>query len=364
LRLGHFEALRPICPVCRSSDGGGSALTIANVFLENGGHILQAILHCSNPQCQREYPVLDGIPILVGNIREFIAERPLRFLARDNLAPEIESVVGDCLGPQSDFDTVRQQVSAYAWEHYGEFDLCEAGGDDARRGTMLRALEAGMEVARDRPSGPVIDIGCAVGRGTFQLAEETEELVLGVDLHFPMLRLAGQVLQTAIVRYSRRTVGLVYDRREFAAPFGGRGNVDFWCCDAVALPFAPGSFALATGLNILDSVYAPREFLLALAAVLRSGGKAVLACPYDWSSAATPLEGWLGGHSQRSSHRGSSEAIVRSLLTPGASPSSIPGLRLVADRDGLPWEIRLHERSTMKYRLDLLVVERVQDVPA
>lgn len=362
MRLSHFETLRPICPVCREPDGTGSRLNIAAVYRERGEHILEAILHCSNAGCQREYPVLDGIPILLANIRQFVSEHPLRLLLREDVSAEIESLVGDCLGPSSDFDTVRQQVSAYAWEHYGEFDMDEPVGDDTRRGTLLEALSAGLGVAGMPAVGPRIDLGCAAGRGTFALAEGTEELVLGVDLHFPMLRLAQQALTTGTIRYSRRRVGLVYDRREFAVPFADRTNVDFWCCDAVSLPFVPGSFAIATGMNLLDSVYAPRELLTSLATNLAPGGRAVLATPYDWSPAATPVESWLGGHSQRSPHRGASEAVVRALLSEGGSPSSIPGLRIVAERDGLPWEIRLHERGTMRYRLDLLVLERAAAV--
>lgn len=88
----------------------------------------------------------------------------------------------------------------------------------------------------------------------------------------------------------------------------------------------------------------------------------MLTSPFDWSSGATPLEGWLGGHSQRSSGGGSSEETLRALLTPGASPSGIPGLTLSAERDGLPWRVRLHDRATMAYRLHLVVAAR-EDPP-
>ena len=45
-------------------------------------------------------------------------------------------------------------------------------------------------------------------------------------------------------------------------------------------------------------------------------GGLVLTTPYDWS-AAVPVDAWLGGHSQRGPHQGSSEPILRGLLTPG-----------------------------------------------
>jgi SAM-dependent methyltransferase len=357
LRLGHFERLRPVCPVCRAAVESGARLEIAHVAREVGGHIVEGILHCTNSRCQREYPVLDGVPLLLANLRQYVADGPLRLLLREDLSPLLESVIGDCCGAGSDFDQVRQQVSAYTWDHYGDLDPDEAGAEP-RPGTMLATLETGWQLAQPIPGGPVLEVGCAVGRGSLALAQRTDELVLGVDLHFPMLRLAARVLRDGTVRYARRRVGLVYDRRVFDVRFERCENVDFWACDAAALPFAPATFAAVAGLNVLDSVYAPRELLDSIAQVLTTGGKAVLTSPYDWSPAATPLEGWLGGHSQRSPAAGASEASVRALLTAGASPAAGEVLRLYAERDDLPWHVRLHDRSSMSYRVHLVVATR------
>jgi SAM-dependent methyltransferase/uncharacterized protein YbaR (Trm112 family) len=357
LRLRHFESLRPVCPVCRSPGEIASPLSIAHVALETGGNIVEAILHCTNADCQREYPVIDGIPLIIPHIRKFIAENPLWVLGRQDLSPMMESLVGDCLGPGSDFDLVRQQVSAYAWEHYGDLDQDETPADQ-RPGRMLAALETGLRLAEPIPTGPRLEVGCGVGRGSFALADQTDDLVLGVDLHFPMLRVASRVLREGTVRYARRRVGLVYDRRDFAVQLDCRENVDFWCCDAASLPFAPGTFSLVLALNVLDSTQSPRQFLESIGNGLKEGGKVVFTCPYDWSPAATPLESWLGGHSQRSPAGGASEAVLRSLLTPGGSAVAVPGLRLTAERDDLSWHLRLHNRSTMTYRLHLLVAER------
>ena len=57
-----------------------------------------------------------------------------------------------------------------------------------------------------------------------------------------------------------------------------------------------------------------------------TGGDAIITTPYDWSDAATPLEQWLGGHSQRGGVQGDSAAMLRSLLTPGGHPQSVQGL--------------------------------------
>lgn len=381
MRQRHFEALRPVCPVCRKGEESASPLRLAHVAREAGGHILEGALHCTNADCLREYPIVDGIPLLVPNIRQYVSENILSIYGRRDLSDFEESLLGDCSGPNSAFEQIRQHLSSYAWDHYGDLDPAEAGGEP-RPGSMLRSMEIGLAMlggrkgraqkarlgAKERrerlpvstfaSGGPILDAGCSVGRGSFALAEQTDELVLGVDLHFPMLRLASEVLRQGTVRYPRRRAGLVYERREFRARFANKKNVDFWACDATALPFPAGLFSLAVGMNVLDCVQAPRGLLVSLGQVLKARGKALLTCPYDWSSSATPLETWLGGHSQRAPMAGSCEALLRALLTPGAHPGSINTLKLVAERDSLPWHVRLHERSTMSYMVHLLVAEK------
>src|SRR5690606_34331783 len=107
----------------------------------------------------------------------------------------------------------------------------------------------------------------------FAIAAQSDDLVLGVDLHLPMLRLAGRVLREGVVSYPRRRVGMVYDRREFRVPFARPETVDFWCCDGAALPFASGGFSAAVALNVLDSIYAPRELLDSLGRAVAPGGR-------------------------------------------------------------------------------------------
>lgn len=357
MRLRHFETIRPVCPTCRTEGTDGAPLTIAHVLQESAGQITEAILHCSNSGCQREYPVIDGIPLLLADLRRFMTDNALRLLGRDDLSPMMQSLIGDCMGPGSDHDNVRQQLSSYVWEHYSDLD--PASGDARERpGTMLQTLTTGLDLVTERPDGPVLEIGCGPGRASLALAERTGELVLGVDLHLPMLRVAAGVLRRHEVRYPLRRVGMVYDQRRFPARLPAAENVDFWACDAVALPFPAGSFSLAVALNVLDCVYAPRAFLEAIDGVLAPSGSAIISTPYDWSANATPLEGWLGGHSQRSPAEGSSEKILRALLTDDTRTDSIPGLTLAAEREAVPWRVRVHDRATMEYQAHLIVARR------
>jgi SAM-dependent methyltransferase/uncharacterized protein YbaR (Trm112 family) len=352
MRRRHLEALRPVCPVCRA--GGENPLSLVSVFQEEDGHVVQGLLRCPNSGCQREYPVLDGVPLLLANLRGTVAGAIDQINAREDLDPTLEGLLGDCCGPGSSYDTTRQHLSTYTWDHYGDLDPAETG--EPRPGSGLRVLARGLELAGDLPAGPILDLGCAVGRSSFALAED--RLVLGADLSFPMLRLASEVLRRNRVRYPRRRVGVVYDRRDFPVRFANSEAIDFWGCDAIDLPFPDGTFAAVVALNVLDCVASPHDLLASLPRLLAPGGKAILSTPYDWSPRATPIEAWLGGHSQRGETAGAGEPVLRALLTPGAHPASIEGLRIVAEQRELPWRVRMHERSSVEYRVDLVVVER------
>lgn len=205
---------------------------------------------------------------------------------------------------------------------------------------------------------PCLDVGCSVGRTTFETAQRCpNQLVVGVDLDFNMLRVAQQALATGTVRYDRRRVGLVYDNREFDVPFGGLENVDFWLCDAMHLPFADRSFANVVGLNVLDCVASPLQFLYEVDRTIAADGWFVMSSPFDWSANATPVEAWLGGHSQRGPDGGSSEKMLEQLLTPGKHAQSVRRMRLQKTIDRLPWKVRLHDRFIAEYMVQLLLAK-------
>jgi len=328
LRRLHFETLRPLCVVCDER----APLVVACALVERGDDLIEGIVVCSNDACRREYPVVDGVPILVGPIRAWLSANPLQLLQRGDLSAEVESLVGDVLGSGSAFDTMRQHAGIYAGSHYG--------------GAPHPLLDLVPPSA-----GPALDAGCAAGGTTFTLAERCDGIVVGVDLNFAMLRIASAALREGRVRYARRRVGLVYDRVERAVDSPARERIDFWCCDAAALPFAGGTFALAASLNVVDCVAAPQRSIEELARVLRGGGTAVVATPYDWSPGATPVENWIGGHSQRGPHGGASEPLLRSLLE-GA------GLEIAVERERVAWRVRLHDRSSVDYDVHAVVARK------
>jgi SAM-dependent methyltransferase/uncharacterized protein YbaR (Trm112 family) len=364
VRRGHFAAFAPHCPHCVRSGAGQQVLVLAEVRAERADEVISGVLHCPNPACQHEYPIIDGIPVIVPDLRKLLTERGIELLLRDDLDPVLESMFGDAMGPGGWFDVMRQTVSCYAWDGWADLDPEEGEGvagpmGGPPPGAVLRCLDRLLEMAGPVAGGArVLDVGCGAGRTAFGLAERhAEALVLGVDMNLGLLRLAQGALR-GTVSYPRRRIGLVYDRRRFAVALGGAERVDFWACDALALPFAAGSVDLVAALNVLDCVAEPARLLAGLAEAVREDGRLLLASPYDWSVGATPMETWIGGHSQRAGHRGAAEPFLRALLTAGAHPQSVSGLRVLAEEAAWPWQTRLHERSTISYRSHLLAVAR------
>ena len=322
---------------------------------QEGELVVEGRLVCTNEACQYEYPIIDGIPILLPNARQFISDNALAILQRDDLSETIEGMLGDCCGPDSALDRIRQHASCYGWSHYAHRDPHE--GPEAASHSLDALLD--QILARSGPvAGPVLDAGCAVGGGTFSLATRTNDLCLGVDVHFALLRVAAAAARRGIVQYPRRRTGIIYDRRVVELGDPSRQFIDFWASDATALPLGSGFFSTVIGLHTRDSVASPVALLTELTRVLAPGGKLILACPYDWTGAVTPVQSWIGGHSARGQHGGDSDRILIDLLTPGAHPASQNELRIIHESDDLIWKVRWHQRATIDYRIHLVVADK------
>lgn len=257
----------------------------------------------------------------------------------------MEAVVGAAIGPDAAFSATRQQQSTYAHDHYGDLFDGEAKATPHAPGSVRRCQDQALR-RLGSGHGPRLDIGCAVGRTSFDLAAGCDEPVLGVDLNWPLLRVGRGILDRGLLRYPLRRLGNRYDRREtfFFPPEADR--VDFWIADAQALPFAADTFQVALALNVLDCVPDPARLVAEVSRVTRPGGDVAFATPLDWAADATPSTAWL------ESHEALEAMIARAGRgIPGAKPLTPTGPTL-----DLPWSVRLHDNATVTYRSRLLTM--------
>ncbi len=317
--------------------------------------VRQGILRCPEPACLREHPLVDGVPILVPDLRAWSGFQLDAVLRRRDLTHDLTTLFGDAAGPDSEFERDRSTLSTYAASHWG--DLQDARTLPRER-TAASVADAAIELLSD-VSGPLIDLGCGPGRASFELAKATGQPVVAIDLNFDFLRLAAEIQATGTASYAQRRLGLVYEARTIAAGAFEGANVTTWCAEATALPFADATFAGGISLNLLDSVGSPVGHLQEAARVIATGGALVIASPYEWTGRATAVEQWVGGHSQRGPFGGASDATMRGLFAPGAEFGRQLGWEIDGERDDVPWFLGTHERSVVEYRLHMLRMRRV-----
>jgi putative 4-mercaptohistidine N1-methyltranferase len=139
-----------------------------------------------------------------------------------------------------------------------------------------------------------LDLGCAVGRSTFELARTVPE-VIGIDLSQRFISAALGIQRTGQIRFRRHEEGTIYTAvlRQLD-PAIDRTRCRFEVGDALLLRSDLGTFDFILAANLIDRVNSPGELLLSLRRLLNPGGHLLIASPYTWLSEFTPPEQWLG----------------------------------------------------------------------
>ncbi|MED5373842.1 MAG: methyltransferase domain-containing protein [Myxococcota bacterium] len=343
----HLQALEPQCPRCLQQ-GQAHPVALARVDLADADRVLQGALGC--PACGMEYPILDGIPILLPSLRDWVRGSLLHLVQRRDLSPALDSLIGDACGPGSAYDETRKTLATYAWDHWGH--LLSTPDPHCPPGSLAALLDTLLDHAPEPADGPLLDLGCGPGASALRLSERFEErLVVGVDMNFSLLSLGARLLRGQEAEIPRRGQGLVTWWERAQLP-NAQDQVALWCCDVRALPFRGQSFGGVSSLNLLDSVDPPLQHLQELSRVLAIGGSAWMASPFDWASRATPYEQWLGGHSQRAPHQGDSRSVLIGLMDRGVIP-----LEPTWEGQG-PWTLRNSASSQTRYQCWLGVLSR------
>jgi len=156
-----------------------------------------------------------------------------------------------------------------------------------------------LEYMKDKPKRKAFDIGCAIGRSTFELARGFDE-VIGVDFSARFVQEAESLKQNAVLRYTMITEGELESFHEVnLSNFDleeERSKVSFWQADACNLKLLYKDFDLIFAGNLIDRLYDPKKFLDSLAERLNDKGMLILTSPYTWQEESTPKEKWIGGY--------------------------------------------------------------------
>lgn len=225
----------------------------------------------------------------------------------------------------------RRLVGEYLFFHYASFE--EAAGDlPVPRAAWDFAERVVSELLGDsRTLESALDVGCAVGRSSFELARRAKRVV-GLDYSKAFID-AAQTLQAAgkmpgeVLAEGERMQSF-----EAQVPAGiERERVEFLVGDATDLP-PLGAFDVVLAANLICRLPETRKFLERLPSLVKSGGQLLLATPFSWLEEFSPRDHWLGGRLD--------------------SPSSFEVLRQILEPDfelettkNLPFLIREHSRK-------------------
>jgi len=224
-------------------------------------------------------------------------------------------------------------VREYLLFHYGapEEILPWPEGPRDALGFAARLVGDLLDVASLPSAARALDVGCAVGRSSFELARHCGE-VIGIDFSRAFVDAAETVRTRGTLDYDFVIEG---DRAAQSAARRPEGvdpaRIAFEVGDAMALRENLGSFDVVLAANLLCRLPDPRRFLARLPALVRPGGQLLLATPFTWLEEYTPRENWIGGRGDASS-----ELALTELLTPDFE------LRFAKD---LPFLIREHSRK-------------------
>ena len=179
---------------------------------------------------------------------------------------------------------------------------CHFGWGDNRLNVEnypAKCASIALEMMQDKPRRKAFDIGCAIGRSSFELARGFDE-VIGVDFSARFIQEAEVLKQNGVLRYTVPTEGELESFHEInLANYNLEDEakkVSFWQADACNLKPIFKEFDLIFAGNLIDRLYDPEKFLNALADRINDGGMLILTSPYTWQEESTPKEKWIGGY--------------------------------------------------------------------
>ncbi len=159
-----------------------------------------------------------------------------------------------------------------------------------------QCVEIALKYMKNREKNRALDIGCAIGRSTFELAQEFKEAV-GVDFTARFISVATKLKEDKNINYSLPIEGNLKLYKSLSLLDFNLENVaqkvSFWQGDACNLNPSFTGFDLIFAGNLIDRLYDPEKFLKDISHRLNHKAIFVLTSPYTWSSEFTSENKWL-----------------------------------------------------------------------
>ncbi|MBT5705927.1 MAG: putative 4-mercaptohistidine N1-methyltransferase [Verrucomicrobia bacterium] len=228
-------------------------------------------------------------------------------------------------------------VSEYLLFHYGDSQeiLPYKGGPVEALDYPVRCVNHFASDIQYSDGMRALDLGCAVGRSTFELARFCGE-VIGIDYSERFVASGDRLRESGELAYSFVDHGeLTRDAVARIPKEIDRSRVRFEQGDAMFLREGLGVFDVILMANLIDRLVDPSKCLSSLAELVRAGGYVILTSPYTWLEEYTPKDHWIGGKSLGEQVLSTEDALCEVM---GESFEMV-------GRDDLPFLIREHARK-------------------
>lgn len=228
-------------------------------------------------------------------------------------------------------------LAQYLLFHYGRAEeiLPHRFGPVDALDFAVRVVHECFVPAEVQGPGRALDLGCAVGRSSFELARFCEEVV-GIDYSAGFIKACKRLQSDGAVPFRRVDQGELTTDLVAHPPDGVElGRVRFETGDACDLRDHLSDFDVVLMANLIDRVPNPRACLSRLPGLLKPGGQLVIASPFTWLEEYTPKDQWLGGFEQDGGRVGTFDTLVELLAGDFVLERSLD----------LPFLIREHARK-------------------
>eukprot|EP01006_Ploeotia_vitrea_P023614 TRINITY_DN56143_c0_g1_i2.p1 TRINITY_DN56143_c0_g1~~TRINITY_DN56143_c0_g1_i2.p1 ORF type:complete len:651 (+),score=357.02 TRINITY_DN56143_c0_g1_i2:457-2409(+) len=233
-----------------------------------------------------------------------------------------------------------EAVALYSEFHYGAESEERFGVPNFPRAMAQLAMQvaARQNVTVKR----ALDMGCAVGRATFELVKSGAQYALGLDFSTRFIRHAVSLREQGVVHYARTEEGgLSTDITRTLDDLkldSAKDQCEFYQTDACNLDPRYDDFDLVLAANLLEHLYDPATFLRMIHERITPGGLLVLSSTYAWNETTTPKHLWLGGFRDKDGRAVKSIDTISAILSTHFTP-------LDAHSAEVPYVMRLTART-------------------
>jgi 5-histidylcysteine sulfoxide synthase/putative 4-mercaptohistidine N1-methyltranferase len=185
-----------------------------------------------------------------------------------------------------------ESISLYCDFHYGS-------ENHGVKNFCKNSIEILQPYLKDIKTKKALDLGCSVGRSTFELAKSFDEVV-GIDFSANFINVGVKLKEHDSLIYKIKKEGEIFEEKAVSLKSLGlediKDKVSFMQGDASNLKDIYTGFDLIFCSNLIDRLYYPLKFLQDIPNRINKDGLLVLLSPYTWLEDYTPKENWLGGY--------------------------------------------------------------------